>query len=181
MNHFLNILRYAKPYKRYAVGHIISNVFYALFGTLSFVALKPMLDVIFKKNMNPTGEPIAFVEPIYSGLMEIDSYAKDFLAYYMYQYTGGDNAKALMFVVGLIVVMFLLKNIFGYLANYFLVFLRNGVIKDIRNNVYKKTIELPLSYLSEQRKGDILSRVTSDVLDLQYSFLSVLAASAKTH
>ncbi|WP_339894081.1 ABC transporter ATP-binding protein [uncultured Algibacter sp.] len=177
MNHFLNILRYAKPYKRYAVGHIISNVFYALFGTLSFVALKPMLDVIFKKNMNPTGEPIAFVapvEPIYSGLMEIDSYAKDFLAYYMYQYTGGDNAKALMFVVGLIVVMFLLKNIFGYLANYFLVFLRNGVIKDIRNNVYKKTIELPLSYLSEQRKGDILSRVTSDVLDLQYSFLSVL-------
>ena len=49
MNHFLNILRYAKPYKRYAVGHIISNVFYALFGTLSFVALKPMLDVIFKK------------------------------------------------------------------------------------------------------------------------------------
>ena len=177
MNHFLNILRYAKPYKRYAVGHIISNVFYALFGTLSFVALKPMLDVIFKKNMDPTGEPIAFVapvEPIYSGLMEIDSYAKDFLAYYMYQYTGGDNAKALMFVVGLIVVMFLLKNIFGYLANYFLVFLRNGVIKDIRNNVYKKTIELPLSYLSEQRKGDILSRVTSDVLDLQYSFLSVL-------
>lgn len=179
MNHFINILKYAKPYKSYAIGHIISNVFFALFGTLSFVALKPMLDVIFKKDsVDPcSGEAIAQVvpvEPVYTGLMEIDNYTKDLLAYNMHQFTGGDDSKALIFVVGLIVVMFLLKNIFGYLANYFLVFLRNGVIRDIRNKVYKKTIELPLSYLSEQRKGDILSRVTSDVLDLQYSFLSVL-------
>jgi subfamily B ATP-binding cassette protein MsbA len=177
MNHFLNILRYAKPYKRFAIGHIISNVFFALFGTLSFVALKPMLDVIFKPKTDPVAATVEFIAPVkpaFTSLLEIDSYAKDFLAYHMYQYTGGDNAKALVFVVGLIVVMFLLKNIFGYLANYFLVFLRNGVIRDIRNNVYKKTVELPLSYFSEQRKGDILSRVTSDVLDLQYSFLSVL-------
>ncbi|WP_034044002.1 ABC transporter ATP-binding protein [Wocania ichthyoenteri] len=179
MNHFINILKYAKPYKRYAIGHIISNVFFALFGTLSFVALKPMLDVIFKKdNIDPcSGEAITQItpsEPVYSGLMEIDDYIEDSLAYNMHLFTGGDDSKALVFVVGLIIVMFLLKNIFGYLANYFLVFLRNGVIRDIRNNVYKKTVELPLSYFSEQRKGDILSRVTSDVLDLQYSFLSVL-------
>ncbi|MFD1615521.1 ABC transporter ATP-binding protein [Gelatiniphilus marinus] len=179
MNHFINILKYAKPYKRYAIGHIISNVFFALFGTLSFVALKPMLDVIFKKdNVDELGgKPITQTnpaEPVYNGLMEIDNYVEDLLAYNMHQFTGGDDSKALIFVVGLIIVMFLLKNIFGYLANYFLVFLRNGVIRDIRNKVYKKTVELPLSYFSEQRKGDILSRVTSDVLDLQYSFLSVL-------
>ena len=65
MNHFYNILKYAKPYKRFAIGHIISNVFFALFGTLSFVALKPMLDVIFKK------EKIApIVKPIYSSSIE---------------------------------------------------------------------------------------------------------------
>ncbi|MFD1163557.1 MULTISPECIES: ABC transporter ATP-binding protein [Hwangdonia] len=178
MNHFINILKYAKPYKRYAIGHIISNVFFALFGTLSFVALKPMLDVIFKKDpLDDLGQPIAQMaptEPVYTGLMQIDDYVENLLAYNMHQFTGGDDSKALIFVVGLIVVMFLLKNIFGYLANYFLVFLRNGVIRDIRNKVYKKTVELPLSYFSEQRKGDILSRVTSDVLDLQYSFLSVL-------
>ena len=92
----------------------------------------------------------------------------------MNQFTGGDNSKALLFTICLIIIMFLLKNLFGYLANYFLVFLRNGVIRDLRNRVYKRTIDLPLSYFSEQRKGDILSRVTSDVLDLQYSFLSVL-------
>ncbi len=177
MNHFLNILKYAKPYKRYAVGHIISNIFFALFGTLSFVALKPMLDVIFKKDVDPCGEDVALitpVKPVYEGLKDIGDYAEGYLEFLMYQFTGGDNSKALVFVVCLIIIMFLLKNISGYLANYFLVFLRNGVIRDLRNKVYKKTIELPLSYLSEQRKGDILSRVTSDVLDLQYSFLSVL-------
>lgn len=177
MNHFFNILRYAKPYKHYAIGHIISNVFFALFGTLSFIALKPMLDVIFKTNEDTLGNEAiitAPTKPIYKGLMEIGHYAEDLLAFYMHQFTGGDKYKALVFVIGLIIVMFFLKNIFGYLANYFLVFLRNGVIRDLRNSVYKKTIELPLSYLSEQRKGDILARVTSDVLDLQYSFLSVL-------
>lgn len=172
MNHFLNILRYARPYKSYAIGHIISNVFFALFGTLSFIALKPMLDVIFKKEkVAPTVKPV-FSSDI--GFSEIGNFAEDYLAYHMNQFTGGDNSKALILVVGLIIVMFLLKNISGYLANYFLVFLRNGVIRDLRNKVYKQTVELPLSYFSEKRKGDILSRVTSDVLDLQYSFLSVL-------
>jgi len=67
-----------------------------------------------------------------------------------------------------------LKNLFGYLANYFMVFLRNGVVRDLRNAVYKKTVELPLSYFSEQKKGDIMARVTNDVSTLQYSMLPVL-------
>ncbi|GAA3576954.1 ABC transporter ATP-binding protein [Snuella lapsa] len=137
-----------------------------------------MLDVIFEKSVDPCTKEVIVdavpVKPLYEGLTEIGHYTENLLAYYMYEFTGGDKSKALMFVIGLIIIMFLLKNISGYLANYFLVFLRNGVIRDIRNKVYKKTVELPLSYLSEQRKGDILSRVTSDVLDLQYSFLSVL-------
>ncbi len=169
MNYFYNILKYAKPYKKYAIGHIISNVFFALFGMLSFIALMPMLDVIFKKDKVAPTTP-----PEWTGLLEIGNYAENLLAFNMNQYTGGDNFKALTFAIGLIIIMFLLKNIFGYLANYFLVFLRNGVIRDLRNNVYKKTVDLPLSYFSEKRKGDIMARVTTDVLDLQYSFLSVL-------
>lgn len=169
MSHFTNILRYAKPYKKYAIGHIISNVFFALFGTLSFIALKPMLDVIFKAD-----KKVPLTEPVFSGIQEIGEFAENFSTYHMNQYTGGDNSKALVLVVCLIISMFLLKNIFGYLANYFLVFLRNGVLRDLRNALYKKTVDLPLSYFSEKRKGDIIARVTSDVLDLQYSFLSVL-------
>ncbi|WP_406683109.1 ABC transporter ATP-binding protein/permease [Seonamhaeicola sp. MEBiC1930] len=177
MNQFFKILQYAKPYKRFAIGHIISNVFFALFGTLSFVALMPMLDVIFEKNIDPcTKEVIQSTpqKPIYTGFMEIGKYGEEFLAYQMDAFTGGDKSKALIFVIILIVVTFLLKNISGYLANYFMVFLRNGVIRDIRNTVYKKTLELPLAYFSEKRKGDIIARVTGDVNDLQYSMLPVL-------
>lgn len=169
MGHFTNILRYAKPYKKYALGHIIANVFYALFGTLSFIALKPMLDVIFDKE-----KVVPKAIPEYTGLDNIKDFAADYLNYQMDAFTGGDKAKALVFVIGLIILMFILKNIAGYLANYFLVFLRNGVIRDIRNKVYKKTVDLPLSFFSEQRKGDIIARVTGDVNDLQYSFLPVL-------
>ncbi|KJD33242.1 antibiotic ABC transporter ATP-binding protein [Tamlana sedimentorum] len=177
MNEFFKILRYAKPYKKYAIGHIISNVFFALFGTLSFVALKPMLDVIFEKNIDPcTGKAIITnpTAPIYKGIWEISDYFEGLLAYRMHEFTGGDKSKALIFVIMLLVLAFLLKNISGYLANYFMVFLRNGVIRDIRNTVYNKILELPLSYFSEKRKGDIMARVTGDVNDLQYSMLPVL-------
>ncbi len=171
MNQFFKILRYAKPYKRFAIGHIISNVFFALFGTLSFVALKPMLDVIFDKN---GVENLIPKKPIYSGIMQIKDYGEDVLAYQMYSFAGNDKSKALVFVIILIIIAFFLKNVSGYLANYFMVFLRNGVIRDIRNTVYNKILELPVSFFSEKRKGDIIARVTGDVNDLQYSMLPVL-------
>ena len=77
-------------------------------------------------------------------------------------------------MVGLVISMFLMKNIFNYLAMYFITFLRNGVLKDVRNAMYKKTVELPLSHYSEKRKGDTIARITSDVLEVQHSFLSIL-------
>lgn len=173
MNHFYNVLRYAIPYKRLAIGHIVSNVFYALFGTLSFIALIPMLDILFEK------KEAQITKPVYEGLASLEDYYKDFLAYHINQYAENDPQKALLMVVGLIISLFLLKNIFGYLANYFMVFLRNGVVRDLRNAVYTKTVELPLSYFSEQKKGDIMARVTNDVATLQYSMLPVLELIAR--
>lgn len=174
MSHFTNILKYAKPYKSYAIGHLISNVFYALFGALSFVALIPMLDILFQKGMEAPA-----VKPVYQGISSLKDFYKDYLAYQVNTYAQDDPQKALILVVGLIIILFLLKNIFSYLAYYFMVFLRNGVVRDIRNNVYKKTIDLPLSYFSEQRKGDIMARVTTDVATLQYSMLPVLELIAR--
>ena len=77
-------------------------------------------------------------------------------------------------MVGLVIVTFLLKNIFGYLANYFITYLRNGVLKDIRNKMYNRIVNLNLSFYSEKRKGDTIARITSDVLEVQHSFLSIL-------
>ncbi|PKQ46366.1 ABC transporter ATP-binding protein [Confluentibacter flavum] len=172
MNHFRNILRYAIPYKRFAIGHIISNVFFALFGALSFIALIPMLDVLFNEK-DPSSKEI-IKKPVYEGIGNLKDYYQDTMAYQVHEFAQDDKSKALLLVITCIIILFLLKNIFGYLANYFMVFLRNGVVRDIRNRIYKKTVELPLSFFSEQRKGDIMARVTNDVSMLEYSMLPVL-------
>jgi len=174
MNHFRNILRYAIPYKNYAIGHIISNVFFALFGALSFIALIPMLDVLFKEKEKDTSSKLIIEKPVYEGIGSLKNYYQDMMAYQVNEFAQDDKSKALLLVITCIIVLFLLKNIFGYLANYFMVFLRNGVVRDIRNRIYKKTVELPLSFFSEQRKGDIMARVTNDVSMLEYSMLPVL-------
>ncbi|ALJ06398.1 antibiotic ABC transporter ATP-binding protein [Pseudalgibacter alginicilyticus] len=179
MKQFFNILKYAKPYKHFAVGHIISNILYALFSSLSFIALIPMLDVLFKEKETNTEVTEKLSKPVYEGLSHLNDFYKDYMSYHINLYAEDDKSKALLLVVSLIIVLFLLKNIFGYLANYFMVFLRNGVVRDLRNRVYKKTIELPLSYFSEQKKGDIMSRVTNDVATLQYSMLPVLELIAR--
>ncbi|MFT4801804.1 MAG: subfamily B ATP-binding cassette protein MsbA [Flavobacteriaceae bacterium] len=169
MKYFKKIIRFALPYKKYAILNIIFNVFYALFSALSFVALIPMLDVLFAQDKIK-----ATKEPIYTGISGVKDYYKDFLAFKVQEFAQHDAAKALLLVITLVIVLFLLKNIFRYLAMYVITFLRNGVLKDIRNELYKKTVNLPISFFSEKRKGDILARTGTDVLEIQHSFLSVL-------
>ncbi len=168
MNYFKKILRFAKPYKKYGFLNIFFNVLYALFSALSFVALIPMLDVLFDKTQR------IYQKPEFTGISNIKSFGKEYLNYTVTQYAGEDQMKALVFVISLVITLFLFKNIFNYLAMYFITFLRNGVLKDIRNEMYKKIVSLPISYFSEKRKGDIIARITSDVLEIQHSFLSIL-------
>ena len=170
MNYFKKILRFAKPYKKYAVLNIIANIFYALFSALSFIALIPMLDVLFRgKDAPKITEP-----PVYNGIGKAKDYFKDYLSFQVNDYAQDDASIALILVISLVIVLFFLKNISNYIAMYFITFLRNGVLKDLRNALYKKTIELPLSHYSEKRKGDTIARITSDVLEIQHSFLSIL-------
>ena len=169
MNYFKQILRFAKPYKGYAVLNIISNIFYALFSGLSFMVLMPLLNVLFDKNTERI-----ITEPVYEGFTKFGNYFNDYLNYKISIIANNDVSIALTIVITLIIVVFLLKNIFNYLAMYFVTFLRNGVLKDIRNELYQKTLHLPISFFSEKRKGDIIARVGTDVLEIQHSFLSIL-------
>jgi subfamily B ATP-binding cassette protein MsbA len=77
-------------------------------------------------------------------------------------------------MVALVILMFFLKNIFNYLAMYYVTFLRNGTLKDLRLAIYEKVIHLPLSFYSEKRRGDVMIRMTNDVGEVQFSFLSIL-------
>ncbi|MEH6535716.1 MAG: ABC transporter ATP-binding protein [Psychroserpens sp.] len=169
MNYFKQILRFAIPYKGYAILNIIANIFYALFSGLSFMVLMPLLKVLFDNDAEKV-----LKEPTYKGFTDAATYFNDYLNYHIGELADNDASKALTFVIILILTVFFLKNIFNYLAMYFITFLRNGTLKDIRNELYGKTIELPLSYFSEKRKGDIMARLGTDVLEIQHSFLSIL-------
>ena len=168
MNYFRKILRFARPYRRYGFLNIFFNILYALFSALSFAALIPMLDVLFGKTV-PITEP-----PVYEGIGQLEGYVKGWLYYEVNTVAGEDKMKALMLVIGLVLVLFLLKNVFNYLAMYFITFLRNGILKDLRNAIYEKIVTLPVAYYSEKKKGDVIARITADVLEIQHSFLSVL-------
>jgi subfamily B ATP-binding cassette protein MsbA len=168
MTYFRKILRFALPYRKFGFLNIFFNILYALFSALSFAALIPMLDVLFQQT-----EPIT-QKPVYQGIGQLESYVKGMLYYQVNNVAGEDKMQALMLVISLVLVLFLLKNVFNYLAMYFITFLRNGILRDLRDAIYEKIVTLPVSYYSEKKKGDVIARITSDVLEIQHSFLSIL-------
>ncbi|WP_315039143.1 ABC transporter ATP-binding protein [Capnocytophaga sputigena] len=160
---------YLLPYKRQAFLNVFFNILYSLFSALSFVALIPMLDVLFGK-----AQPITEA-PVYSGnLLDLGSYGKAYLNYKVGALAGENTIWALAIVIALVLSLFLLKNLFSYLASFFITYLRNGVLKDLRNNLYKKIVNQPIAFFSDQRKGDIMSRMIGDVNEVQNSMLSAL-------
>jgi len=114
------------------------------------------------------------IAPKYTGIGDVKLYGENYINYFVTQQKATGNEDVLIFMVMLVVSTFLLKNIFNYLAMYVITFLRNGVLKDIRNELYNKIITLPISFYSEKRKGDTMSRISTDVLEIQHSFLSIL-------
>ncbi len=169
MEYFKKIIRYAYPYKRFAFLNVFFNIFYAIFSALSFVVLMPFLKIIFNKD-----RAITRTEPIYQGIEKLDDYFNEYFSYSVYKMVGDDKGDILIAVIILIIVVFILKNLFSYLGFYAITFLKNGVLKDLRNDLYAKTVSLPISYFTEKRKGDIMARIGSDVIEVHYSFLSIL-------
>lgn len=169
MSNFKKVFRFAIPYKKYAYLNIFFNILYALFSTLSFIALIPMISVIFDDTKKVT------TIPVYTDIWHLKDYLTEYLNYYV---TTTNSTKGpevtLASMVVIIISIFLLKNLFNYLALFFATYLRNGVLRDLRNAMYKKVIELPLAFYSEKRKGDVIARMSSDVNEVQTSYLSIL-------
>ncbi|MCB0462850.1 MAG: ABC transporter ATP-binding protein [Flavobacteriaceae bacterium] len=169
MDYIKKLIPFALPYKKYAYLNIFFNVLYALFSTLSFIALIPIFKVIF------SDQRVVAAKPVYQGITELKEFGENYLNYFIVDnIEKHGDFKVLMFMVALIIGMFLLKNISNYLAMYFITFLRNGVLKDIRNALYDKIVTLPLAFYSEKSKGDTISRVSSDVNEVRNSFLAIL-------
>jgi len=168
MKSFAKILKYAIGYKRYAFINIFCNILSVIFELLSVMLFIPFLNLLF----NQSSEVPVTTKPDFS-------FTKDYIESY-YNYTLGqmvaenDKIAALLFVCILVGILFFLKNVFRYLALYYISVLRTGVVRDLRRKLYQKTLDLPLSYYSKQRKGDIMSRMTSDVQEVEWSILNSL-------
>ncbi len=174
MEYLKKLSRFILPYKRYGILNIISNIFYALFSTLAMVSLMPMINVLFGESEK------VYTKPVYTGLKEIKSFGEDYLNYLITTTTENQGPQqALLYMIILIISMFLLKNLFNYLGLYYITFLRNGVLKDLRNDIYSKVTSLPISYYSEKRKGDIIARISGDVNEVKNSLLAVLELIVK--
>lgn len=163
------LLPYIKNYKKHVVLNIVFNLLYALFSTLAFVSLIPMLNVLFDKT-----KKIA-KEPVWTGIGGLKDYGNDLLNYKVSSLLDEGNPQiALLVVVALVITTFFLKNLFGYLSMQHVMYLKNGVLTDLRKNIYKHIIELPISFYSKRKKGDIMARVLGDINEMQNSFFILL-------
>ena len=151
MSYFKDILKYEKKYRKFTVLNIVFNIFYAIFNVLSVLAFIPVLGILFST------EKKTIAKPIYTDITHIGDFLKDSFYYFISQKIENEGEiKALLFICLLAISLFFFKNFFRYLASYVITFLRTGIVKDIRDQLYNKVLELPISYFTEKKKGDIL-------------------------
>jgi len=167
MSYFKDILKYERKYRKFTLLNILFNIFYAIFNVLSVLAFIPVLGILFGTEKKIT------VKPSYEGITKLGTYLKDSFYHFISQKIENEGTiNALLFICLLALSLFFLKNFFRYLASYVITFLRTGVVKDLRDNLYNKIVELPISYFTEKRKGDIIARMTADVQEVENSILS---------
>ncbi len=169
MKSLRTIFKYVSKYPRLVTSYFILNILSALFSVLSLGLLSPFLLLIFKKE--DTFKAIQQSAGAFNTLNPV-AYFKGWLSQVM-QTPGGD-IKALGVICIVVLFSIILKNLFLYLSLYFLNPVRNGIINDMRTKMYNKILALPIGYFSEQRKGDIMSRLTNDLGEVESSTISVL-------
>lgn len=167
MKDFLKLAwQFISKYKMYAALNVLFNILSIVFSLFSLTLIIPFLGILFKTSELVTSVP-AFAFNL--------SVLKQYFYYYLSQLviTNGQQA-ALLFVSGLVIIMILMKSICWYFANYFMTPLRTGVMRDMRNAIYSKILKLPIAFFSETRKGDIISRMSGDVQEIEWSIMSSL-------
>jgi len=171
MKEFLNVLRrFVPPYKKYIILSIVFNILSALLNIFSFAALIPILQILFK-----TGDTVAVTE-----LMSWeDGSMKDVVVNNVYYYINTfiddmGSTTTLLFIGLFLIFTTLLKTLTYFLAAASVVPIRTGVVRDMRNQLYQKIVSLPLGFFTEERKGDIIARMTGDVQEVEHSIMSSL-------
>jgi len=166
MDPLKRILAYSTPYKSRYILNILFNAFYSLLSVVSVVSIVPvlslLLDIPVERSSNTLSGPFSLARVL------INDYILKFSSTY-------ERINALAIFCALTVFLFLLRNIFRYFAEYYMVSIRAFVVGDIRNDFHSKILSLPISFVSNRRKGDLLSRISNDVNELENAIVASLA------
>jgi len=163
------LLPFIKKYKKHVILNVFFNLLYALFSALAFVSLIPMLKVLFDKTA------VVKEAPVWEDIFKIKDYGEQLLNYKMSSFIQEGNPQlALIIAIALVISTFLLKNLFGYFGSQHMMYLKNGVLTDLRKTMFNKIINLPVSFYSKRQKGDVMARILGDINEVQNSFFILL-------
>jgi len=171
MKYFFRILSFARAYSIHALLNIVFNVLATIFSLFSVALIIPILGILFG-----TQERV-YEKPEFA--LNKDAVVDNF-SYFITQLIENHGERyALLVICGILVGAYFFKNVFRYGALFFLAKLRNGTIRNVRNALHKKVLELPLGYYGEKRKGDIMARMSGDMTEIEWSLLTALEALIK--
>ncbi len=168
----LRILKLIVPFKGLAFLNMLFNLIQIVAGLFSLALIMPLLDFMFNNNKDLLESNLNKKQ---GGFNE---FYTDFISW-MTQLVQDDKRQALLYISIALIVATVIKNIARYLALFYLVILRNKVIQDIRKRVFNKMLDLPISYFSNERKGDLISRMSNDVKEVEWSLMASLEAIFK--
>ena len=171
MKEFLQVLkRFVPPYKKYLALSVLFNILSAILNIFSFATLIPMLDILFK-----TGDGETATQLMEWDWQHVDKVAINNMNYYVNQLIDSQGATTTLLIIGLVLaVMTALKTGAYFLSSATIIPIRTGVVRDIRNQLYQKITSLSLGFFSEERKGDIIARMSGDVQEIESSIMSSL-------
>lgn len=175
MNEFIKVLRrFVPPYKKYLVMSIIFNILSALLNVFSFATLIPILQILFKVDSG-TSTTHAIPWDSINSLDSLEKVVSNNFDYYTQIYITSWGPTTTLLIIGLtLAAMTFLKTTSYFLSSAYIIPIRTGVVRDIRNQLYKKITSLSLGFFSEERKGDIIARMSGDVQEIENSIMSSL-------
>lgn len=169
MKNYFRILSYAKAYRQKIALATLFNILMVIFSLVSVTMLIPILKIIFENTQTVTEAPA------YTGIMNIKAYLEGQLNYWFTTWSNiHGSRKVLLWTLLFAGATFFLKNLFRYLGNIFIISIRNAIERDLRNDIHQRVLHLPVGFFTEKRKGDIISRLTTDVLEIQWAILSTI-------
>ncbi|WP_312090579.1 ABC transporter ATP-binding protein [Chryseobacterium sp.] len=172
MNEYKKILKFARPHRKYIYGSLFFNLLYSAFQIASLGTILPVLGMLFGTIKREKFEAV----PVYSGnLVDLFKYLKSYANYYIQTLVDDyGTLNVLAWLCFITAFMFFLRNLFRYLGSYLLINYRVGVTKDLRGEMYRKVLSLPVSFFTDSRKGDMMSRMSNDVGEVEGNILGSL-------